>query len=286
MVINVSTPQSVALPLGVEPITIDCGRAKLAALQAGSSPAVILVPGFTGSKEDFIPLLGKLGESGVSALAIDLLGQFQSPGPTDPDAYSITSWAHDLTGLSQTLGSCVHLVGHSMGGLICRQALLDTPDSVASLVLMSSGPAALPSAAHPLIQTLLAALPSLSLQQIWQAKLKLDGPPDPQTSSEVAAFLEKRWLMNTPASLAGMAQLLLQAPDRTQELRETAWAHGIPMLVTYGVDDSAAWPPHLQSDMAVRLGVPSVPIPNAAHSPAIENPDATLAAMIEFWRFA
>jgi pimeloyl-ACP methyl ester carboxylesterase len=36
--------------------------------------------------------------------------------------------------------------------------------------------------------------------------------------------------------------------------------------------------------MAERLGAPVVAVPDAAHSPAVENPPVTAAALVEFWQ--
>jgi pimeloyl-ACP methyl ester carboxylesterase len=38
--------------------------------------------------------------------------------------------------------------------------------------------------------------------------------------------------------------------------------------------------------MARRLGAPYTAIAGAAHSPAVENPTATVATLVEFWRSA
>ena len=51
----------------------------------------------------------------------------------------------------------------------------------------------------------------------------------------------------------------------------------------YGVDDDA-WPTYVQQDMADRLGAQRVVIDGAAHSPAVEKPAPTAAALIDFWR--
>lgn len=56
----------------------------------------------------------------------------------------------------------------------------------------------------------------------------------------------------------------------------------MPVLVTHG-DDDDAWPPSVQRKMARRLGAEYVVIPDAAHSPAVENPAATVRALLRFW---
>ena len=54
------------------------------------------------------------------------------------------------------------------------------------------------------------------------------------------------------------------------------------MLVLYGEDDNA-WSPGTQEAMARRLGACRVCIPAAAHSPAVEAPATTAAALTRFW---
>ncbi len=55
----------------------------VAVLDAGDGPAVLFVPGYTGTKEDFAPLLPLLAAAGLRAVAMDLPGQYETPGPDD-----------------------------------------------------------------------------------------------------------------------------------------------------------------------------------------------------------
>jgi pimeloyl-ACP methyl ester carboxylesterase len=98
-------------------------------------------------------------------------------------------------------------------------------------------------------------------------------PPD------LAAFLEKRFVSSAPAMLRGMGAAIRVEPDRVAELAAVA----PPTLVLHGVNDDA-WPPSIQAEMAARLSAEHVVIDGAAHSPAIENPPDTAAALINFWR--
>src|SRR5438093_11764320 len=82
---------------------------------------VLLVPGYTGSKEDFLPILGPLARAGHRTVAIDLRGQHESGGPDDPAAYTIAALAKDVADVLAGLGAPAHLVGHSFGGLVCRR---------------------------------------------------------------------------------------------------------------------------------------------------------------------
>src|SRR5215211_2486141 len=104
----------------------------IAALDSGpaggpASPA-LLVPGYTGSKEDFALLLRPLAAAGHRAVSVDQRGQFESLGPDDPAAYSLDALAADVRALLAVLagarGRPVHLVGHSFGGLVARAATI------------------------------------------------------------------------------------------------------------------------------------------------------------------
>lgn len=79
--------------------------------------------------------------------------------------------------------------------------------------------------------------------------------------------------------LQGMGDALRGEPDRVAELAETA----VPILVVHGESDDA-WSPATQRDMANRLGAQYAVVPDAAHSAAVENPEALVEALISFWR--
>src|SRR5947209_19202740 len=80
------------------------GAGPLAALDTGGDGergTVLLVAGYTGSKEDFAPLLAPMAAVGLSAVAIDQRGQFESPGPDDPAQYSIDALADDVLAVAR-----------------------------------------------------------------------------------------------------------------------------------------------------------------------------------------
>jgi pimeloyl-ACP methyl ester carboxylesterase len=59
-------------------------------------------------------------------------------------------------------------------------------------------------------------------------------------------------------------------------------AVGLPVLVAHGEADDA-WLPHVQADMARRLGARHEVILNSIHSPAIENPVRMREVLLDFW---
>jgi pimeloyl-ACP methyl ester carboxylesterase len=276
----VSTPTSLTLPDGVRPTEIATSRGAFAALEAKPPHGVceretaLLVPGYTGSKEDFISLLDQLAAAGRRIVAIDMRGQYQTPGN---GCYSPSELAADIAAITVELEGC-HLLGHSYGGLVTRDAVLDELCDIASFTLMSSGPAAVTGPRADELRTMLTALANQDVPAIWASYL------EPQAvaaglPAEVVAFLKERLLGNDPAALAAMAHNLLGAADRTAELAKVT---DLAKLVLFGQNDNA-WLPTVQEKMARELGARRVCIPGAAHSPNVEAPATTASALTTFW---
>jgi pimeloyl-ACP methyl ester carboxylesterase len=274
------------LPLPLDPALrtrrVDVPGGPLAVLEAPADGApVVLLPGFTGSKEDFRLVLAPLAQAGHRALAYDQRGQFESPGSPVAGDSPVEQLAADLLALVDALGlGRVHLVGHSFGGLVARSAVLKRPEAFRSLVLMSSGPAALTGPrveALPLLRPIVEEGGMAALTEAVDAMNAAD-PRWLALPVEVQQFLRRRMLASDPAALLAMADGLTSEPDRVAELRAT----GVPVLVLLGEGDDA-WRPAVQADMAQRLGADHVVLPDALHSPAVENPAATAAALAAFF---
>jgi pimeloyl-ACP methyl ester carboxylesterase len=240
------------------------------------------VPGYTGSKEDFIAILGQLAAAGRRVIAIDQRGQFETAGPDDPDAYDPRELGADVAALFEAT-QATHLLGHSFGGLVVREAVLGGC-SPASLTLLSSGPAALPGPRAEELHFMLNYLdgtPASGLRdkitEIWNGVLKPEAMSAGVTEP-IVAFLEQRMLANNPTGLVTMASHLLKAEDKTAELA----ALGVPTFVLYGEDDNA-WPTAQQREMASVLNAERTCIPAAAHNPNVEAPASTAHALTKFW---
>jgi pimeloyl-ACP methyl ester carboxylesterase len=278
----VSTPRHLDLDPLVQPHRLSAASGEIAALVATPPDGttlrlpVLLVPGYTGSKEDFWHLLPLLARAGHPATAIDLRGQYESGGSDDPAAYSVKALAGDVATLLSGPG---HLVGHSFGGLICRQAVLDGGPA-RSLTLLSSGPGALGGGKGQLIEAMGPLLAEQGVPAIWEASKAMDAadPAVPDVSPAVAAFLERRFLASPAAALLGMGEALTTASDQTEELAAT----GIPTFVLHG-DTDDAWSLDEQREMAERLGARHLELAGCGHSPAVDDADATADALLDFW---
>jgi pimeloyl-ACP methyl ester carboxylesterase len=251
-------------------------------------------------------------------VAMDLRGQYQSPHAADRAGYAPGELAADVMAVADAVsrdsaasetgphGSAgVHLVGHSMGGLIARDAALLATGRVLSLTLIGSGPGAIGGQRATVLNQLLDVLDphrgrdgddrdqlSAIVAQLWRERLepqaRLDG-----TDEQIIAFLGERTHQTCPIGLIAMARYLLTCPDRTDELAALTKPPGpadaprgpLPVLVIYGENDDA-WPPAVQHRMARRLHAERSCIPGAAHSPAVEAPDTTARALTTFWNAA
>ncbi|MDX6738804.1 alpha/beta hydrolase [Actinocorallia sp. A-T 12471] len=286
-----STPRFLDLPPVVRRTTLRTARGEFAVLEAvpigepERQPA-LLVPGYTGSKEDFLGVLQTLTRAGRRVVAVDMRGQYETAGtPDEPDNYRLSALSADIRALADKLGpEPVHLVGHSFGGLVTREAVLADPTAVASFTLMSSGPGAIAGQSAERAHTLREALKVLGMADIWDIKLGPDavaaGRPGP-----VISFLRDRSLRTCPRGLIEMAGELLTAPDKVEDLCKVCDDADLPIMVLFGEDDDA-WDPRVQAAMADRLDAVRVVIPGAAHSPAWEAPETTAHALTDFWNSA
>lgn len=297
-----SIPDSTELPRCARRVELAAASGPIAALEAlPNGPAeatALLVPGFTGSKEDFIALLEPLADAGFRVLSIDQRGQCDSAGLADPAGYAVGTpegggygtsvFASDVRSLVRQLAADgtgpLHLLGHSFGGYVVREALLgaraqaDAPLPLASLTLLDSGPGAvIGQSSLERLQLLLAFADTLTLQQIHEL-VPVDVHPDPQ----VSAFLLRRWLANDLASLTAMARRLLGEPDQTEQLRDLLDAWRLPCLVMTGADESV-WSAELLRETAERLDAEYLLIPGAGHSPNTEQPALVAKALLDFW---
>lgn len=251
-------------------------------------PAALLIPGYTGSKEDFAPLMDPIAAGGFDAIAIDLPGQYESAGPDDESAYlpaALGGVIAELVSKLVTEGGPVVVLGHSFGGLVARAAVL-AGAPVAGLTLMASGPSELPEGLRR--QALDIGEPTMrkhGIEAAYKLREQLDAmaPAGPTQSPELRALFRQRFLRSRPAALLGKARALRTEPDLVSSLARVLHTQGIQALVCCGEFDDA-WPVSTQRDMADRLDADFAVIRAARHSPNTENPEELLATLLPTWR--
>ncbi|MEV2249955.1 alpha/beta hydrolase [Streptomyces sp. NPDC050147] len=306
-----SRPPTFTPPPGVDARRLQTARGDFATLDARpagkAKGTVLLLPGFTGSKEDFITLLKPIADAGYRAVSVDGRGQYETPGPThdelpygqDELAQDVLAQADALTqahALTQTdvlpqpdvalpqpdaVSSAPHLLGHSLGGLIARAAVLraatlHTPaPTFASLTLMASGPAQIAPSQQARAKMLTDALGVLSMDEAWAAIQTMEPPEETDLDGYA---LRARWLRHSPAQLIATGKQLCVEPDRVAELA----ALPLPKHVISGERDDT-WPIPWLDEMAERLRAHRTVIAGAEHSPNTDRPTETAAALIAFW---
>ncbi|MFF8984958.1 alpha/beta fold hydrolase [Streptomyces globisporus] len=268
-----------------------CARARVLATERGDFAALdavprtparataLLLPGYTGSKEDFVALLEPLTGAGYRVVAVDGRGQFESKGTDRQESYAQGELARDVLAQAAALGEGpgeLHLLGHSLGGQIARAAVLLDASPFRSLTLMSSGPAEVVAAQRDKVKMLSDALSVLSMDEVWQAMQAMDPPQDADTGD--GADMRRRWLAHNPAQLIATGAQLAAEPDRVDELA----AVGLPVHVLSGERDDV-WPVELFDAMARRLGARRTTIAGAEHSPNTARPQETAKALAAFW---
>ncbi|MER5438863.1 alpha/beta hydrolase [Streptomyces sp. NPDC002790] len=284
-----SRPATFTPPPGTRAHRLRTARGDFAALTGEPTEGpvrgtALLLPGFTGSKEDFIELHAPLSAAGYRTVAVDGRGQYESEGPKDDERpYRQGELARDVLAQAAALQADagtgrVHLLGHSLGGLVARAAAIEDPAPFASLTLMSSGPAAVAPPQQERAKLLQDALAALDMAQVWEAIQGLDAPEDAADLRGDGEDLRRRWMRNSPAQLIATAGQLRTEPDRVDELA----ALGLAIHVLSGERDDT-WPVPVLDAMAARLGAERTVVTGAEHSPNTDQPRTTAAALAAFW---
>lgn len=282
------TPFSVLpLPDGVEVLDLPLPVGTLTALRARpAAPArgtALLVPGFTGSKEDFYELLPLLAQHGWDAWAFSQRGQGDSAGPAGEEHYTREHFAADTVAvtrlvLAETGAERAHLLGHSFGGTVAQAAAIAEPGLFADLTLLCSGPHGWPGRKEADATRLRATAKRVDLWSLDNPERAVRADSDPGFLEPLERFLRERSLRTPVDQLLGAIAVLADPTDHTEALAAT----GLPVLVAHGVDDDA-WPQQWQRRSAALLGGRHEVIPGAGHLPNAENPRATAALLDGFW---
>ncbi|MGO3885185.1 MAG: alpha/beta fold hydrolase [Mycetocola sp.] len=274
------------LPAGVEPIGLDLPVGRLTAFRVRARDhghsvprgTVLIVPGFTGSKEDFTTFLPRLADAGWDVVAYSQRGQGDSVGPAGVENYRLADFASDTIAVADLIGAGepVHLVGHSFGGCVARAAAIAAPDRFRSITLLCSGPHGWPGRHQETTDTVTAGG---SIGLWYRDNPHTRGVADADLDPGMA-FLRLRAERTSPDNLLAGAEILRTDPDTTDQLRAT----GLPALVAYGEFDDK-WPLQMQHESALGLGAREVSILAGMHCPHLdgESPEATAIVLATFW---
>lgn len=113
------------------------GRTEVEYVDLGAGSPLLLVHGLAGSWRNWLENIPALADD-HRVVAIDLPGFGNSPMPDAP--LSMSGYGDLLVGLADELGlgDDTTLIGHSMGGLISTEAVLEAPDRFRSICLAAA----------------------------------------------------------------------------------------------------------------------------------------------------
>jgi pimeloyl-ACP methyl ester carboxylesterase len=258
------------------------GAIEMAYHEAGGGPhPFVLVHGFTGSSDDFVDVLPALAERGHTVL-VDQRGHGDSTNTGD--GYHFDQLVDDLVGFLDARGIArCDLLGHSMGGMVALRFALAHPDRLASLVLMDTSPGpieVMPKAVRRGVADLgrtqgMGAVYRLMRENMGATSL-------PAAMQRRIEELGERYWERIEANLEGMDPEAFDALGNAlgDHLPVTArlGSIGVPTTIIVGAEDE----PFLEPSEAMAIGVADavlVVVPDAAHSPQVENEEAWLAAI-------
>lgn len=264
-------------------VTLRGGAGKLAAWEStppdGVEPlgTVLLVPGFTGSKEDFEAMLPMLAAAGFRCVAYDQRGQWQSDGPDDVSGYTMDNFADDLIAVVDQISheTPIHLLGHSFGGYVARAAVATHPDRFRSLTLLASGPSATSDINFAPPQLVAQLIESGGQQALWeQVRLRIAALVPPAKLE----FLRNRIFATRKANMVGIMRVMEGQTDYTAALRAT----NLPILIAYG-NSGDLWPPSVHERYAEEIGARTAVYDGVGHLPNEERPARVCADLVDFW---
>lgn len=113
------------------------GQTEVSYVEMGQGPAVLFVHGLGGSWRNWLENIPALSHN-HRVVALDLPGFGASPLP--PDTITMKAYGDLIVAFADELGldSETALVGHSMGGFISTEAVINTPERFSSLTLVAA----------------------------------------------------------------------------------------------------------------------------------------------------
>ncbi len=267
----------------MERVTIHGAELVVEDVGTGGRPFV-LVHGLTGCREDFREHLPALADRGRT-LIYDQRGHGDAGHTGDATTYTFAQLVADLEALltARDIAAC-DLLGHSMGGMIALRFALAHPGRVASLVLMDTAaraPDRMPRAPFAAAGTIARSDGMRTLATLLRARAADDASRAPAERRLEAtlgdaywARRERRLCAMDPEAFAVLTLELVDQTPLTPRLGEIA----CPTTVIVGSEDAGFLQPSAELAAAIP-GAELITIPDAAHSPQLENPTAWSAAI-------
>ena len=234
----------------------------------GEGPAVVMVHGLGGSSGSFETLMPALG--GFCVLRPDLPGAGRSAlRPGRPGLAGLAAAIEDCLRAAEV--SRCHLVGHSMGALVCQHLAAAAPERVLSLALF--GALLEPSeAARAALAVRARAARATGMAAIADA-VSAGSLGSVAAGGAACAFVRESVLRQSPAGYAAHCDALAAARAADHA------AIRCPTLLVHGAEDEVA-PPALARRLCESIaGARLELLPGVGHWPMLEAPERAAALL-------
>jgi pimeloyl-ACP methyl ester carboxylesterase len=260
-----------SVPEGAVRGTFGAPSGTLATLSMGTrgNPRVLLIPGATGSKEDFVLMLPELAAAGYFVLSCDIAGQFESAaaGPENlvppRDHYDYDLFTNDLIAMLDAEDGPAHVVGYSFAAIVAQLAFTRRPEKFRSLTLISCPPE--PGQCFRGVQRVgwisRWVSPRIGAAlMIWGIRINIV-----HVAPKRIRFVKYRFRFTRRSSVTDIIALMQHAPD----LRAALAGAPLPKFVTVGEHD--LWPLALHRRFAESIGA-RIAVYRGGHSPSETSP--------------
>jgi len=229
-------------------------------------PPLLLVHGFTGSDLDWVDVQPALAEQ-RRVVSYTHRGH---AGSAQAAPYTLDALVGDLGAAIDHLDlPPLHLLGHSMGGIIAMRYALANPDRLVSLVLMDTFAA---SPADSPIAGMIDAIADTARRDGMGAVVNVMRPFLAGMPPKIAERVEYKMSHMDPNAFVSLGRELTTLPSVVGRLGELA---RMPVTVLVGADDAAlVEPAHVMHDAIP--GSDLEVIAGAGHSPQEDRPDEWL----------
>ncbi|HTM22874.1 MAG TPA: alpha/beta fold hydrolase [Kofleriaceae bacterium] len=260
---------------------VDVDGVRLPWIECGQGPPLLLVHGFGGDKESWLPLVRFLPRH-RRVIAVDLPGH-GAASPIAPAQASAAAQARVLAGLAARLGiDRTDVVGSSMGGGISLRLAADHPALVRALVLIGS------------------AGPEVARSEVGAALDRGDNPLVPRAGGDPGQFMKtvmekplrlpralQRYAMAERAARADSLAAIFggwRNPAAGEEIPTGARLAAVraPALILHGARDRVIHPATAE---ALATGLPHaqlVVLDGIGHVPQLEAPRRVARLIEEF----
>lgn len=245
------------------------GNLAMATMGKPRNTRVVLVPGVTGSKEDFAIMMPDLAEAGFQAVSYDLAGQYESAGAGPENLvpprehYDYELFVDDFLAVLESGEGPAHVVGYSFAGIVAQIAYTRRPELFRSLTLLSCPPE--PGQGFRGVSrfgrfTGWANGRVGAALMIWGIRRNFN-----RITPHRLTFVKQRFRFTRRQAVRDIYELMKRTPDLRQELA----AATVPKLVAVGEHD--LWPLELHRRFAVSIGA-RVAVYRGGHSPCETSP--------------